>query len=160
MGKRGPAPKPSALKLVEGTYRKDRAVPDEVQYAEGIPACPKELGPEAKAEWKRIVGELSKVPGLIQKVDRAALAGYCSSYALFLHLEQMIREPDGLVIEYETKSGAVITQPSAWVSIRNQERAAMSHFAQQFGFTPSSRTRVSGPPRKPDGGGKLSKYTG
>lgn len=150
MGKRGPAPKPTRLKVLEGTFRADRAPEAEVHYSEGVPSCPAHLGPAAKEEWKRIIPELSKVPGLLQLVDRAVVAGYCSNFALWAHAEDKMRE-DGLVVEYETKGGAVMSQQTAWVGIRNQALAQMLQYAQQLGFSPASRTRVG------TGGGKKGK---
>jgi hypothetical protein len=43
MGKRGPPPKPSALKKAQGTFRKSRAPRNEIQPTPGDPGCPPQL---------------------------------------------------------------------------------------------------------------------
>jgi len=83
MGRRGPPPKPTALKLFAGTFRKDRAPKREPKPAQtkGFPKPPSFLGQIAKQEWRRVVPELHKL-GILTKVDRAALAAYCESYEI------------------------------------------------------------------------------
>lgn len=159
MGKRGPAPKPSALKLVENTYRSDRAAPNEVEFAEGLPPAPEFLGPRAQREWGRIVGELEKVPGLLQQTDMAALAAYCSTFATFAHCEEILRD-GGLTTTVTMKNGTERQVARDEVRIRSDAWAKLRQFAAEFGFTPSARSRVSAP-RQPKGDdGLLGKYTG
>lgn len=46
MGRRGPPPKPSALKKAQGTYRPDRAALREVEPTPGVPEMPRWLDAE------------------------------------------------------------------------------------------------------------------
>jgi P27 family predicted phage terminase small subunit len=140
----GPPRKPRALKLIEGTDRKDRGAANPVSYTEGIPPCPDHLGPDGRAEWKRITAELSKVPGLLQRVDRATLAAYCSAVALFEHCDKLIQER-GL-----TYVGGNLERVRPECKIRNEAFQQMRAMAAEFGFTPASRSRVSIPPAKGD----------
>ena len=55
---------------------------DEPRPDENIPECPPELGPVARAEWDRLVGELVALR-LLTNLDRAALVAYGGSYALW-----------------------------------------------------------------------------
>jgi P27 family predicted phage terminase small subunit len=65
---------------------------DEVQLLVEMPDCPKHLWPEAKREWRRIGPELEDA-GLVAKIDRAALALYCQSWARMVwHEECLTRE--------------------------------------------------------------------
>lgn len=144
MGKRGPAPKPSALKLIQGTYRKDRAAHNEPTPDVSIPTCPSFLKPAAKREWRRITKELEAL-GLISQIDRAVLAVYCQAYATWQEMEKII-ERDGAV--QSTSTGYLAQHPA--VSMRDKAIEQMMKAAAQFGFTPSSRTRVSVPEKKKD----------
>jgi phage terminase small subunit len=51
---------------------------DEPRPEAAIPGCPEELGPVARTEWNRLVGELSALR-LLTHLDRAALAAYCGA---------------------------------------------------------------------------------
>jgi P27 family predicted phage terminase small subunit len=143
MGKRGPAPKPSALKLVQGTYRPDRAAANEPQPERVTPSCPTWLDAEAKREWRRIVPELETL-GLLTRIDRAALAAYCQSYSEWWAMERAIREKGRT--QTNAMSGVVSARPE--VGMRDRALTQMKAFLTEFGLTPSSRSRVSVPETK------------
>jgi phage terminase small subunit len=54
-----------------------------------IPECPPELGPVARREWDRVVGDLAALR-LLTNLDRAALAAYCGAYALWAEATEAI----------------------------------------------------------------------
>jgi P27 family predicted phage terminase small subunit len=137
MGKRGPAPKPTALKLLQGTYRQDRAARNEPVPEVSVPSCPSWLHAEAKREWRRIVPELERL-GLITTIDRAALAAYCQAYAEWWEMERDIAQNGRWQL---TETGYEAQRPA--VSIRSKALDHMKAFLKEFGLTPSSRTRVS-----------------
>ena len=78
----GPPKKPTSLKLIQGTFRSDRALAHEVKPDTVIPPVPAHLTDEAKVEWGRISQELYQL-GLLSNIDRAALAMYCQSWLTF-----------------------------------------------------------------------------
>ena len=136
MGRRGPKPTPTAqLKLV-GSRLPDRRR-DEPQPEPGAPQQPKKLSDEAKAEWKRIVPELLRV-GVLAKVDRAVLIGYCESWAMFTDAQQMVHD-QGII--QTSKEG--VDRPAAHVRVLNESRAAFLKFAQELGLSPSARVRLT-----------------
>ena len=75
MGRRGPPPKPTALKLLEGNPSKRPLRGEPLQPTPGRLACPTWLDREAKAEWRRIVRVMP--PGWLTPVDRSVLAMAC-----------------------------------------------------------------------------------
>src|SRR5712664_3193365 len=81
--------KPTALKVLHGTFRKDRAVHNELAPTPGAPVCPPWLNKLAKAEWARIVPELAAA-GVLSMVDGAALEGYCSNFALAVRYQRIV----------------------------------------------------------------------
>jgi phage terminase small subunit len=91
----GPPPKPTALKLVQGNPGKRKLNRREPEFA-GAPLCPKWLTKLAKAEWNRIIGELSALD-MLRSVDSSALAAYCKSYARCQSAEQIV-DREGQII--------------------------------------------------------------
>jgi P27 family predicted phage terminase small subunit len=89
MGKRGPPPKPKAVKKAEGTFRKDRDPVDSMTAAvpAGCPEMPEGLNALAKARWMRVAPELMAA-GVLAKVDGGALEAYCRSFARWSVLEE------------------------------------------------------------------------
>jgi P27 family predicted phage terminase small subunit len=151
MGLRGPRAKPTNLKILQGTYRKDRAAPNEPRPEVAVPQSPPHLNDLAKKEWRRIAPELLK-HGLLTKLDRAALAAYCQSWALWVEAEEKLKT-EGLMV----KMPSGYEQQSIWLSISKTALTQMRAFASEFGLSPATRTRVSAvePPRQPS---KLDRY--
>ena len=75
----GPPPTPTNLKLLRGNPGKRKLNTNEPDPAPAIPPCPSHLDKVAKKEWRRISKELLAL-GIISKLDRAALGGYCDAY--------------------------------------------------------------------------------
>lgn len=71
MGRRGPAPKPTELKRLQGNPGKRRLNDSEPRPVATLPRCPSHLTGEAKAEWRRVARGLYEA-GLLTQVDRAA----------------------------------------------------------------------------------------
>jgi P27 family predicted phage terminase small subunit len=139
----GRKPKPTAAKELAGNPGK-RALNRNEPQPGGIAKCPGHLSKEAKKEWKRVAQELIPL-GLLTSVDMAALAAYCVTYARWVKAEAQITK----LGEYikSSKSGYLIQAP--WVGVANKAMELMHKFASEFGFTPSSRTRLSVEPLKP-----------
>ena len=99
----GRKPIPSNLKVFRGTERKDRKK-NEPKPEAGIPRCPPHLSDEAKLEWARISPELYTL-GLLRKIDRAALVGYCEAWSDYKAATEKVAQL-GMVI----KTGERITE--------------------------------------------------
>lgn len=137
---RGRPPKPTALKVLSGTFRKDRQNTREPKPAAGIPGCPKFLNSTAKAEWRRIAPELARL-GLLTSIDRACLAAYCQLWGRWQEAEAVLRR-GGLT--FTTPNGFMQKRPE--VTIARESMALLRNFASEFGFSPASRTRVRAVP--------------
>jgi P27 family predicted phage terminase small subunit len=141
MGLRGPQPKPTAAKVLEGTYRPDRAPINEAA-AEGKPVCPTWMSKEAKQEWQRIVPSLIAA-GLAGRIDRNALARYCVLWVRWRQAEAMIQRT-GEVVPIRDESGKVkFLQPSPYVSIARSLADQLYRLEQGFGMCPSARSRIN-----------------
>ncbi len=134
--------KPTALKLISGTAQKCRMNKNEPQPETAAPEMPGHLSGEAKAEWERMVPELISM-GLLTKLDRAALAGYCTAWGRHVEAEAELAA-NGMTIE--TPTGHSKTSP--FLAISRQEREIMKKFLLEFGLTPASRSKVSATPKE------------
>lgn len=156
MGLRGPAPTPTPILEARGSWRaKERE--GEVEYERGIPTCPAFLGKEAKAEWKR-QSKLLDAQGVIQQVDRAALAIYCESWGEFVRAVEQIRQrsTDSDGNERPLESCAKL------IRIKNEAAANVLRLAGQFGFTPAARVKLRGvqQPKEERASGKARFFAG
>lgn len=95
---------------------------------------------EAAAEWRRLAPDLLQA-GVLKNTDRVMFEAYCRVYSQWRRLQNSLDNPKvGLV----TKSGRNYRQQSAEATLANKLLEKMSSIAAEFGFTPSSRTRVTG----------------
>lgn len=136
MAQRGRKPKPTAIKVLEGNPGKRNLNLREPKPEKKAPRCPNWLEPEAKKEWRRMIKQLEKL-GVLTEVDMAAFAGYCQAYSRWKEAEEFI-----------TKHGTIVKTPSGYwqqvpqVSIAQSYLKIMSRFCEQFGLTPSARSRI------------------
>ncbi len=144
---RGRKPKPTYLKMVTGNPGRRPLNQNEIQPPRRklVPKPPAHLLPEAKAEWKRLAPALSLL-GILSDLDHSPFAAYCQSYARWIQAERMLSGlaeqdasgRDALLVK--TRAGGVTVNPAVWIA-RNAAND-MVRYAAEFGFTPSSRTRV------------------
>lgn len=136
MAQKGRKPKPTAIKELEGNPGNRPLNDKEPKPLKKAPPCPKWLEDDAKKEWRRLSKKMEQL-GILTEVDMAAFAGYCQSYARWKAAEEFI-----------SKHGAIVKTPSGYwqqvpqVSIAQQYMKQMSKFAEQFGLTPASRSRL------------------
>jgi len=141
---RGRRPKPTRLKLLTGNPGKRPLNEREPEPEPSIPDCPPELGPVARREWDRLVGELGKLR-ILTALDRAALASYCGAYGLWADAMEQIQKYGSMV-----KSPSGYPQQSPYLAVANRQAEIMMRIASEFGFTPASRSRISSPtPHEP-----------
>ena len=132
----GRKPKPTALKALQGTLRKDRTNGDEPEPEPLQPDPPVHLSKEAKQYWKETFKLLAGV-GVLTEMDADSLSLYCESKARWVHAKKQI-EKDGLVIV--AQSGFPVQSP--WLQIANKAHEQMLKISAEFGMTPSSMSRI------------------
>lgn len=136
MAQRGRKPTPTAIKVLEGNPGKRQLNTNEPEPEKKAPRCPSWLEEEAKKEWKRLSKQMEQL-GILTQVDMTAFAGYCQAYARWKDAEEFI-----------TKHGTIVKTPSGYwqqvpqVSIAQTYLKIMIKFCEQFGLTPSSRSRI------------------
>lgn len=138
MGERGPAPKPTAIRELEGNPGHRPLNRSEPKPEPGA-IMPDWLPDEAKAEWSRVAPELERL-GLLTKVDSSALAAYCAAYARWRAAEEALKT-GGLT--FVTEGGYSAQRPE--IGIANKAMADIRAFCKEFGLTPSARGKMSVP---------------
>lgn len=145
---RGRKPKPAALKALDGNPGKRKFTAPALPAFPGPPPlkCPMHILGHARAEWKRLVAELTRL-GLIAAVAPAALETYATTYALWRKAKtELNRKATRLIIE--TESGYQLANPL--IGIVNTAATQLRAWLSEFGLTPTSRARV-GPIAQPQG---------
>lgn len=120
---------------------------DSVSPEVDLPSAPKHLNGEALKEWRRVGKEL-KLLGLVTRIDRAALAMYCTAWGRYVDAENKIAElgEDGLV--GKTPNGFLVQ--SAWLNVSNKAMEQCKQFLAEFGMSPAARSRVTPSELHPD----------
>jgi P27 family predicted phage terminase small subunit len=136
MGRRGPAPTPTALKILRGNPGRRPLNQQEARPPARLPSAPPILDPVARAEWRRVCKVLGLV-GLVTQADRAALTAYCVAWSRWLAAEAKVREFGALV---RTARGGQGLSP--YLRVANTALAQMRTFAVEFGMSPSARSRI------------------
>ena len=142
MGLRGPAPKPTALHILQGTTRADRQRSPVGKGGGQRPTMPRDLPPAARLEWRRVVPILTTFK-ILSPVDRRALADYCLCAARLDECEADI-SARGLLIDGERGK---VKNPAA--QLARQYRTELRQWCKSFGLTPDSRGRMN-LPTEPD----------
>ncbi len=144
--------KPTAIKKLEGTYRKDRAIENEFtpEPMRNTPIAPHHLNQWGLEEWERIVPMLIDY-NLFTEFDKTMLYNYCNEYGKYIEYEIILKQ-QGRVIK--TKTGYPIPNPLESMAQRSLQNAMK--IADKFGFTPASRTSISANPKQKQPTGIMS----
>jgi P27 family predicted phage terminase small subunit len=142
VGKRGPAPRPTHLRALEGAaegrLNRDEPVPSDV--AAIVP--PAELEENAQAVWNRLAPDLiAKRVLTVWDVD--LFAAFCRSVALY---NRAAAEVEGLPLKVAGSHGGTVINPT--IRVMQSALDMMRTTGQRFGLTPGDRAQL-----KVDGGG-------
>jgi len=145
MGKRGPTPAPTSLKMENGTYQAYRDGGG-LEPPPGAPVAPDWLNEDEALVWQSTVELLGRTKGLISPFDANAIARYCADWVEWLECRNLI-ETEGAVCIGE-KGGAY---PHPAVNMKNAADKRMVQFEAKFGMTASDRAALKLPDNKPTG---------
>ena len=140
MGKRGPRPAPTAIKIARGTAR-GKPKPEPQPPTDGI-AMPPHLGPVASGRWAELLPMLQAVK-IMTRADVEALARYCDTYEWWLATRAKLRaEGDTYPIVNDGGQVKYIAQRPE-VSIAHKLAQQLRQLEQDFGLNPSARTSLN-----------------
>ena len=138
-------PIPTALKIIRGNpgkrpLTKNEPKPDIEAKA---PKPPATLSAPAKRKWKELAASLHPL-GLLTELDYDALGRYCVLFARWQDAQAELAA-NGLTV---TATNSYEVQ-SPYIHISNKCAELMHKIGSEFGFTPSSRTKIAIPTKKP-----------
>ncbi len=136
MGKRGPAPKPTRLRLLHGD-KPSRINDDEPVPPDGVPQCPDGVSDPVREVWDYTLNNLI-VMGVATLADRDALLCFCEAVVTHRRASESLAKSQVLVPG--AVKGTVIRNPA--VQIQRDSAAVIRAFASEFGFTPSARSEI------------------
>ncbi|TSD88036.1 P27 family phage terminase small subunit [Mycobacterium sp. KBS0706] len=157
---RGPRPKPTAIRRLEGTRSHKKQNHHEPQGRPGIPAPPEDIGPAELRVWVRLGASLA-AQGLLGIDDGPAYGALVELVARLDTVRDRLRQieaQDGAAaaLTAATAHGGTMVHPlqAEWRRLN----AAVQRAYSEWGMTPSGRTRVEA--RKADPVPPDSKYYG
>ena len=156
MGRRGPPPTPTTLRILNGNPGKRPLNTREPMPSKDAPRCPRWLKGEARKTWKDMVPVLQQM-GVLTSVDGVALAAFCQTFVRWRQAEDFL-DTHGLAYPLRDERGGIkFMQPFPQVSIARNMLQMLRGFLQEFGMTPASRSRIELPyePPKPLPGRKV-----
>lgn len=142
MGRRGPRPEPTVLRILKGNTQRRPIPTGEPTPPSGMPACPAWLPADAKNVWKATAPRLHRM-GLLTMVDAELYGNYCLAQATLKKAQKVI-DKHGLT--FTTPAGYVQQRPE--VSVVNRMLYLVKGYGDHFGLSPSARTRIE---LKPEG---------
>jgi P27 family predicted phage terminase small subunit len=142
MGARGPAPKPTAVRVLEGNMGRLPLNSREPKPMAGEPEMPKHLDREARKEWKRLVPILLGMR-VLTEADGIALSILCQAYSTLIQAQHvMLKQTAAAESALLMKTPSGYMQQSPLLGIINTQMDLINRQLREFGLTPASRTRI------------------
>ena len=142
MGERGPAPKPTRLRVLQGNPGEHRLNPNEpMPKPITPPPPPAHLHEIARELWIQVAERLC-LAGLLSKLDLPLLEIYCESYFHYRQADDFIKEhgPEFTVVNAKGQVQVVREYPA--VAVRRSCVAAMNKIGAELGLSPASRSKI------------------
>lgn len=164
MGKRGPKPLPSNVRVLHGNLGGGNPVNQREPKppANRIPRPPAWLQKFGREEWRRVAKTLWTI-GTLTEIDAGQLAAYCEAFGRYrqavLDFNKMAdadATTHGVVMK--TQGGNFIQNPQ--LGAMNKLRREALVLAAEFGLTPSARTQIDAFDRAGAGGDPIARKYG
>lgn len=131
--------KPTALKIAEGTFRKDRAVNEPTPSTVDVSKmkAPEHFDDVHKTMWDEYVEELTSL-GVLTVIDKMAFEVMFEIYIEIQEFKAAIEEEGKYVTDDRGNK-----RRNPLISQVNQLRQTLRQFLSEFGMTPASRTKIN-----------------
>jgi len=133
MGRRGPAPSPTSVKVRRGETRPSRLNLAEPVPKDGPMPAPPEISTDAKVIWRRIVRDTPK--GQIVPIDRYILAMFCEAYVRWQRANSSYGESIGVL---KGRGGELWVKNPLHQIVRDNA-AEVRALARELGLSPAAR---------------------
>lgn len=153
MGQRGPAPTPTKILEMRGSWRA-KINSGEPQPEPGPPRTPRRLNTAAKRIWRELTRQLDDI-GLVTKLDGYQLERYCTMFVRWRECEDFIgkngvtytlrAEDSTRYIGRLPNGGDFIAGFAEYPQVKESHRLdkALKQIEAQFGLTPAARARLT-----------------
>ena len=136
MGRRGPAPLPTKVKLLHGETRPSRLNPDEPRPPANAPVMPSDLSPAAQAVWQRVLRD--QAPGVILAAHADVLRVYCEAVVRYQEYSGLLAKTSPLL---RGARGSDLVRNPLVAMVRDASDQVRA-LGRELGLTPSSLTGV------------------
>ena len=153
MGRRGPAPTPTRLRVLRGETRPSQINRTEPQPAANLPEPSDDLDPRARAVWDRIMADFGHTE-VIRRLDSDALRCYCEAVSRYEDAAGLLRKSGPLI--RGARGGDLVRNPLHQIVRDNADLMRM--YARELGLTPAARAglHIEANPKAP--ARKLDRY--
>ena len=134
MGRRGPTPTPTALKILRGETRPSRINRDEPRPVGELVPIPDDLPAEAQAVWRSVLREFGHT-GVIRGADGDVMRIYCETVARYEKASRLLDQSGPLI--KGARGGVLVKNPLHQV-VRDNAVLVRS-LAGELGLTPAAR---------------------
>lgn len=138
MGKRGPAPLPTPIKLLRGEKRADRLNENAPKPAGGGPIPRDDMDARAREVWDRQTASMA-ASGVLTVVDGDALRAFCEAVSRYEEAARLLATSGPLVVGART--GELVKNPLHQVVRDNAMLIRL--LARDLGFVPSGREGIT-----------------
>lgn len=143
-GRRGPAPKPTALKLVGGNPGKRplnlaEPVPPDGEIVKPTLVAEDEI---ASAEWDRIISPMIACK-MVKPLDVGSLIQWCLTWARFEKVARFIRDKGTTYPIYNRHRQVVATKEFPQAAEFRRLQPILIALSRDIGLTPSARSRIA-----------------
>jgi P27 family predicted phage terminase small subunit len=135
MGRRGPAPKPASLRLLDGARTRDINANAPVAR-DGKIETPDFLSDDVRVIFEHTVAELEYM-GIAAPSDRDVLIAYCEAVDKHRKASALLARSPVLV---KGMHGNLVRNPA--LQVQRDAAHLIRQLAQEFGLTPSARARI------------------
>lgn len=135
MGKRGPAPKPTALRLLEGARERDVNRNEPIARSGRIEP-PAGMSDDVRVIFDYVVDELEHMK-IASPADRDSIACYAEAVDKHRKASAVLAKSPVLI---KGIHGGMVRNPA--LAVQRDAAQMIRQFAQEFGLTPSARARI------------------
>lgn len=135
MGKRGPAPKPTNLRLLEGARTRDVNQHEPIARTGEIEP-PADMSDDVRSIFEYVVAELEHM-GIASPADRDSIVCYCEAVDKHRKASAVLARSAILI---KGLHGNMVRNPA--LIVQRDAAQVIRQFAQEFGLTPSARARI------------------
>ncbi len=140
MGRRGPAPTPTPKLALAGSRRANRNRNEPQPEASDL-TPPEWISEEAKQVWAEVAPQLDR-RGVLKRIDEDALARYCQLWSRWKAAELFIARHGETYPIKDGQGNVKYIQQLPQVAIASKLAQQLTRLEQEFGMTPSARTRI------------------